>query len=99
MLAGDLTLPGAVDQPIQLDLSRLQLQRADEGAPTDEDASLAAAGWDELSNVPPIDLSIDSLVWDGRELGRWRARLRQQGDNLRISDIEATMDQLQLTGS
>ena len=93
--AGEIRVPELAGQPIAVSLSRLALQKTaaaetdDQAAGTDSEAE-----WMDVSSLPPIDLSIQHLLWDGRELGHWQAQLRVDADRLRIGNIEAIMNQL-----
>lgn len=93
-VAGEVRLPAA--GPVAVTLSRLALRREATDA-----AAVTGSAWEgaiDTSGWPAVDLQIDNLQWDGRELGRWQARLRRDGDHLRLGNIEAKLSQLELHG-
>jgi uncharacterized protein (TIGR02099 family) len=99
-LDANLAWPEQPGQPYRLRVSALDLPAPAPRPP----ARIAPAVPGEapepmdLSVVPPVDVSIDSLTLGERDLGQWQFRLRPQGMRLRIEDIEGRIGTLDVRG-
>lgn len=100
-LQGEVFLPQD-ESPLKVHLQRLQL-----GAlmPTEredtEPESTDESGYSRLlgqGTVPAIDMRVDELWLDDLLLGDWRFKVRPDDTGVRISALEAYLDQMILSG-
>lgn len=101
-IRGQVTLPDATSEPLQVNLQRLQLERPAE-AQTDDALAKPLLPEDSLrmvkpSTLPPVDLHIDQLYWAGEPVGAVDMRLRPDASGAKIRDLSVNLRGLQLTG-
>jgi uncharacterized protein YhdP len=88
-LAGSMRWPrDASQEPVDVHLARLRLPAPGDGATV---MWLSAVG-------PAARLAIDQLLWDGRPLGSFTARLRSGSDGVILEDVRAAGTQYVASG-
>ncbi|MBS99606.1 MAG: TIGR02099 family protein [Oceanospirillaceae bacterium] len=94
---GGILLPDEAG-PIDVQLQRLYLVSED-GAPSTAQDQAGSVSWIDGNALPDIDLVLDDLRYDGRELGMWRAQVRSTEKQVRLEGIEANLAELTLSGA
>jgi uncharacterized protein (TIGR02099 family) len=101
-IRGQVTLPDAIDEPVSVNLQRLQFERPAK-SPVDEALAKPLLPEDSLrtfkpSTLPPMDVHIDQLYWAGDPVGAVDMRLRPDATGAKIHDINVNLRGLQLSG-
>ncbi len=97
------------NQPIHVALEHLQLDllRTPDGANSVAEVEADTAGLEredeyavalDASKVPAIDFSIDHMDLGEKPLGDWRFKLRPQAEGLSVTELEAHLEQVVLSG-
>jgi uncharacterized protein (TIGR02099 family) len=100
LLAGDVRLPAASTEPIQLELDYIHLP-----AGADDDAEEATSGTpaDPLQDVdpaamPPMDMQLAELYIGSRNFGRWQLSSRPLADGLQVEVDDSDLKGLRMLG-
>lgn len=101
-IRGQVTLPDAVQEPVSVNLQRLQFERPAQ-SPVDEALAKPLLPEDSLrtfkpSTLPPLDVHIDQLYWAGEPVGAVDMRLRPDATGAKIHDLDVNLRGLQLSG-
>jgi len=95
-LAGRLSLPKQSSaQPVKGELDRLMLGSR---APATTPGLTAASGLDPR-RLPPLDLTVRDLSWEGRSLGTLKLTTQPQQEGLRLIDLHLQSPQQELTAT
>ncbi|MBP0048803.1 hypothetical protein H9C73_08630 [Marinobacterium sp. AK62] len=102
-VAGTLKLPpgapiGVDLEHLQLDLLRAPEKDAGTGATPAEAKDPHYSGMLEAARVPDLNLRVAHLELGEKPLGDWRFQLRPDDDGLRVTGLEAHLEQLILRG-
>ena len=109
-LRGRADLPSRADRPFQIAIERIQTAAfLDTGVEPDAAADAAVSArqpadeydWSALRtlDIKPVEISIARMLRGDQELGSWSFHLQATGEQLLISDLQASMPELTLTGT
>lgn len=100
-LQGRALLPLAQSAPLEIHLERLQLQALMQQEEATDSTSESDSIYPQLlgqTRLPAANIRVDQLWLGDRVLGDWRFSLRPDERGMRISGLEAYLDQLVLRG-
>jgi uncharacterized protein (TIGR02099 family) len=94
-VVGTITVPGAAQEPWNLEFERLHFEVAgrddlDLSDPAGAAAANDPAGSYEPRDIPALDMHAAQLIWGGRSFGDVRAALRKLEDGVWLQDLTVT---------
>ncbi|KAA0874050.1 YhdP family phospholipid transporter [Nitrincola tapanii] len=88
-----------VDSPVILaEMAHITLQTAERSALVVESEVEVLAPTQRPGDFPALNLQIDALSWNQKDLGRWQLEMRPQGNHLLLPKIQADLQDLRLEG-